>query len=416
MSKTNAFKKDLQYYKFCLYGFLKNLRFFEPFLVLFFLEKGLSYFQIGSLYAIREIITNILEIPTGIIADAMGRRRTMIASFAAYIISFLIFNFADQFYLLVAAMIFFSFGDAFRTGTHKAMIFEYLKLKGWQDQKVHYYGHTRSYSQMGSALSSLIAAGIVFYTGSFRVIFIYSTIPYILDLLLMISYPKTLEGKRKAFETEKVSASIKRVLKDFITSFKDVILLRSLANISFYTGYYKAAKDYLQPLLNTFALSLPILLTLKDKQRSSLVIGIVYFLIYLSTSVMSRFSGRLADRYQNLCLLLNLSMVAGYCSGAISGVFMLVGLPAVSILSYVMIYILQNLRKPMGIAFIADMLKHDILATALSAESQLSAVTSALIALGLGFFADKFGVGWALIILPGLMLLTSFSYFVKKRC
>jgi MFS family permease len=416
MSKTNAFKKDLQYYKFSLYGFLKNLRFFEPFLVLFFLEKGMSYFQIGSLYAIRELVTNILEIPTGIIADVMGRRRTMISSFAAYIISFLIFNFAADYYILVAAMIFFSFGDAFRTGTHKAMIFEYLKLKGWQDQKVHYYGHTRSYSQMGSALSSLLAAGIVFYTGSFRVIFIYSTIPYILDLLLMISYPKVLDGTSKSLEKEKVSAAVKRVLKDFLTSFKDIILLKSIANLSFYTGFYKAAKDYLQPLLNTFALSLPILLTLEDKQRSSLVIGIVYFLIYVSTSMVSRFSGKFADRYKNLCLLLNLTMVAGYCTGVLSGVFMLVGLPAVSILSYVMIYILQNLRKPMGVAFIADMTKHEILATALSAESQLSAVTSAVIALGLGFFADKFGVGWALVILPGFMLLTSFSYFVKNRC
>ena len=85
------FNKDLQYYKFCIYGFLKNLRFFEPFLILFFLEKGLSFFQIGTLYAIREITINILEIPTGIVADSLGRRRTMIFSFIAYIISFIIF-------------------------------------------------------------------------------------------------------------------------------------------------------------------------------------------------------------------------------------------------------------------------------------------------------------------------------------
>ena len=39
------FRKDLQYYKFCLYGFLKNLRFFEAFLILFFLEGGLSFFE-----------------------------------------------------------------------------------------------------------------------------------------------------------------------------------------------------------------------------------------------------------------------------------------------------------------------------------------------------------------------------------
>lgn len=43
-----GFTKDLQFYKFSLYGFLKNLRFFEPFLYLFFLEQGLNFLQIGK--------------------------------------------------------------------------------------------------------------------------------------------------------------------------------------------------------------------------------------------------------------------------------------------------------------------------------------------------------------------------------
>ena len=70
-----GFKKDLQFYKFSLYGFLKNLRFFEPFLYLFFLEKGLNFLQIGTLITIREITRNVLEIPAGVLADSFGRRR-----------------------------------------------------------------------------------------------------------------------------------------------------------------------------------------------------------------------------------------------------------------------------------------------------------------------------------------------------
>ncbi len=55
----NTFIKDRQYYKFCFYGFLKNLRFFEAFLLLFFLESGLTFLQIGWLYAVREISRNL---------------------------------------------------------------------------------------------------------------------------------------------------------------------------------------------------------------------------------------------------------------------------------------------------------------------------------------------------------------------
>jgi len=97
---SKKFHRDLQYYKFCTYGFLKNLRFFEPFLILFFVEKGLTYFQIGTLYAVREVSTNILEVPTGIIADSFGRRRTMIYSFISYIFSFLIFFIPGNIYCL----------------------------------------------------------------------------------------------------------------------------------------------------------------------------------------------------------------------------------------------------------------------------------------------------------------------------
>jgi len=131
--------KNLQYYKFCLYGFLKNLRFFDAFLILFFLERGLSFIEIGLLYSIREITLAITEIPSGVIADMFGRRKTLIISFVLYILSFVIFYFSGQFLVFAFAMLVFAFGDAFRTGVHKAMIYQYLKLNNWDDQKVEYY-------------------------------------------------------------------------------------------------------------------------------------------------------------------------------------------------------------------------------------------------------------------------------------
>jgi len=74
------FPRDRMYYKFRLYGFLKNLRFFDPFLILFFREAGLSFLAIGTLFSIREIATNLLEVPTGVIADSFGRRKAMLAT------------------------------------------------------------------------------------------------------------------------------------------------------------------------------------------------------------------------------------------------------------------------------------------------------------------------------------------------
>ncbi|MFH2115343.1 MAG: MFS transporter, partial [Spirochaetota bacterium] len=386
------FERDLQYYKFCAYGFLKDLRFFEPFLLLLFLDKGLSYLQVGSLYALREVMINIVEIPSGIMADAMGRRRTMIMSFMAYIVSFGLFYFSDSYLTLLGAMAVFAFGDAFRTGTHKAMIFDYLKLKGWADQKTHYYGHTRSWSQRGAALSALIAAGLVFVNGSYAPVFLFTIIPYVLDLLLMISYPAVLDGPRHA-QRGALKDEFIHVMKSFISSFRNPAALRAIANQSLYTGYYKASKDYLQPMLKAFALGLPLFLDYADKERSALVIGVVYFFLYLATSYAAQSSGRFADHFSSLARPLNGTLFTGIGLGFLSGVAYALGLPALSILLYIGIYLLENLRKPMGIAYVSERMNQDALATALSAESQAETVFAAVIALALGFASDLWGPG-----------------------
>ena len=111
---TAHFQKDTQYFKFCSYGFLKNLRFFDPFLFLFFLDKGLSFFEIGLLVSFREVMVYVMEIPAGIIADVLGRRKVMIFAFISYIISFSVFFFANAFWLFMLSFIFYGFGDAFR--------------------------------------------------------------------------------------------------------------------------------------------------------------------------------------------------------------------------------------------------------------------------------------------------------------
>ena len=133
--------------------------------MLFLLEKGLSYTEIGILYASREITINICELPSGIIADTYGRKTALAGALLLYIISFVVFYFSNIFWLFWIAFIFFGIGDAFRTGTHKGLIMSYLALNKWSEYKISYYGHTRSWSQRGAAVSSIMAGLIVFYSG-----------------------------------------------------------------------------------------------------------------------------------------------------------------------------------------------------------------------------------------------------------
>lgn len=400
----SRFKKDLQYYKFCAYGFLKNLRFFEPFLILFFLEKDISFIQIGVLYTIRELTRNVFEVPAGVAADVMGRRRTMISSFALYIVSFLLYSSSRSMLVLSAATIVFGLGEAFRTGTHKAMIFDYLQKHGWSDQKVHYYGNTRSWSQTGSAISALLAAALVFYSGNYLHIFLYSSVPYILGLLLMMSYPSWLDGKATSLKSLDIRRTTRETLQGIWHSVRNPDILKGILNVSSHGGYYRAVKDYLQPVIQSLALTLPFFMTLDTQRKSALLIGVIYFIIYLLSAATARHSGSFTGRFSGLATPLNITLAAGFTAGILSGLFYTADLMLLSVVFFVMIYLVENLRLPAGISWFTEKIDQEILASALSVESQGKSLFTAVIALGMGLLADRFGPGTALLALSLLMM------------
>lgn len=399
-----GYSKDKQYRKFCAYGFLKNQRFYESFIILYFLKQGISYTQIGILYSIREILLNLLEIPAGFLSDSLGRKKTMITSFVMYIICFSIFSMGQGYGLYIIAFIFYALGDAFRTGTHKAMIYDYLRINGWSKWKVDYYGHTRSWSQKGSAFSALIAGAVIFFTGNYRWVFIISLIPALLDLLLIASYPKELDGVTGSFRWKALKVSFKQTYGDFISTFKKPAVLRAISNTSIYSGYYKALKDFLQPVLLALATTLPFLTAQSEEKRTAIIVGITYTLIYLITSRASKKSAQFSALFSSTGRALNITLITGIVTGIISGTLLYLGYPLGSVLFYILIYIIENIRKPIGMGYTTDYVKHEILATALSAESQLKTIWATIIIFFTGFLADKFTLGISLIIISSSLL------------
>ncbi|MGC9349319.1 MAG: MFS transporter [Anaerolineae bacterium] len=399
MSRNGDFKGDKLLFRFSLYGFLKNLRFFEPFLILFFRDAGLSFFQIGVLYAVRDIATNLMEIPAGVVADAAGRRRSMVFSFSAYIVSFVLFYTLPGFASYAAAMFVFAIGEAFRSGTHKALILEHLRLNEMEHLKVPYYGRTRSASQLGSALNSLIAAGLVFYTGNYRYVFLASIVPYVLDLVNLATYPARLDGELAELRLSALPDQLKATARTFFGIFKNLAAVRAILNSSGFDAFFKATKDYLQPILETFALSLPLFLAFESEQRSSLVIGVVYFFIFLMSSYASRTAGDIGDRFRDVAQAINVTFLIGAGFLLIAGLASWQDFRVLSILVFLGLYLLHNIRKPLNVAFISDQISNEVMASGLSVESQLVTLLMALISPILGALADLLGVGGALAVL-----------------
>ncbi|MBN1342144.1 MAG: MFS transporter [Phycisphaerae bacterium] len=373
--------------RFCLYGFLKNQQYYDPFLILAFREKGLSFFMIGLLIAFREILVNAMEIPSGAVADLYGRRRCMILSMSAYVVSFGIFGYATSVPQLFLAMAMFSVGEAFRTGTHKAMILDWLAREGRLDEKTRFYGTTRAWAKMGSALAVLISAAMVFTTGQYSIIFYVTMIPYVFGIINFLGYPAYMDGDRSA------GVSMARLFRHLWLALKQSVVDRKLrqllAETVCYDGVYAATKDYLQPILKQAAIALPIFVAYETDQRAAILVGAVYFVLHLLSSAASLKAHRVVDRFAGEERGARFLWIVNVTLFALLAVDLWFGWHALVIAGFVALATVQNLWRPIQISRISARSEADSTATILSIESQLKSAFVAVIAPLLGLLVDQ---------------------------
>lgn len=395
-------------FRFSLYGFLKNQRYYDPFLILAFLEKGLSFFQIGLLIGFREVCINLFEIPSGAVADMYGRRYSMMLSMTAYIASFSIFGLSESLPLLFLAMFFFAIGDAFRTGTHKAMIFEWLRSQNRTNEKTKVYGYTRSWSKTGSALSVIIAAALVFYSERYSHIFWFSIPPYVLNIVNFLGYPKYLDGSpSKNFSLRNTAVTLWNTLKE---SAQNVVLRRLFIETMGFEGTYKVTKDYLQPILKRAAISLPVLIWLSADKRSAILVGVVYFITYLFSMAASRNSYRFSERMGGLHETTTASWKIALVIFLVLIPATLLKLNALAILLFVTLEILHNFWRPVQVTRLDTYSDTSKGATILSIDSQAKSIFTMITAPLLGFAIDYRGfwvIGALGAIIASAALITS---------
>jgi MFS family permease len=389
ISDHRDIKKDIQIWKFCAYGFFKDLKFFEPFLIIFLMQSGLNLFQIGILYSIRESMSFIFEIPSGIFADNYGKKRELLWCFSFYIISFILFFLGSDFFVFAIAMVFFGMGEAFRSGTHKAMILSYLEQKNWFMHKNFVYGRTRSYSMLGAALSSVISVVFLFKIDAIRGLFLISVLPYIMDMILIMTYPDSLDERAHAKFSFKEflslsSAQIKKVAKNSA-------VLRTIFSSSIFDAVFGSIKDYIQPIMAVLATAIAFgsFVELDEKKSLKISLAAIYMVIYLISAYASKNVYRLnAKRSSSLLMTITMNIFGFiFLFIAFSVEMEFTYLVAVA---FLFLFVLKNLRRPIFIDAIGDMMDKNERATVLSVENQATAVFTIVFAPLFGYIADNF--------------------------
>jgi len=170
----------------------------------------------------------------------------------------------------------------------------------------------------------------------------------------------------------------------------------------------------LEIIIQYFALSLPLGLAITGKQKTALFVGLIFFVLYLFTSMASRHSGKVKNIFGTNEKTLNLLLISGILLGIVSGIFFHYGLYVLSLISFGLIYINENFRKPVGVSYISEKFNSETLATTLSVESLTNTLIGSFSALLVGALADYFDIGIALIIVSCLFLILSNIIMIRK--
>lgn len=375
-------------FRFSLYGFLKNQQYYEPFLILALREKGLGFGAIGVLIGFRELCANLLQVPTGAISDVLGRRRSMVASFLFYLGSFLILGWARQPGWLYLGMLLFGVGEAFRGGTHKAMIFDWLARQGRSDEKTRVYGLTRSWSKMGSMVSVIIGACLIFWIERYEWAFFISALPCLFNTLNLATYPAYLDGETSQQGKSSLRAVCRVMWAGMRVCWDQRPLRELLTQNMIFEGTHKVMKDYLQPVLEAMALSLPFLLACSTHQRTAVLIGTVYACLYLVSSLASRHAERVAawagspERGVAWVWRMNALIFIAMTLGMVRGSAM------VAIVALVCLTMVENLWHPVLVSSVANRTNDETMSTVLSVESQTKSLFAVVLAPLVGFAVE----------------------------
>ena len=100
---------------------------------LFLTQKGLSLLEINLLNCCFMFSSFLLEIPTGAIADFLGRKRSVIIGLWFYSISFLIYFLSDNFWQFLLAEIIGAFAVSCISGALEALVVDSLNYHGYKD-------------------------------------------------------------------------------------------------------------------------------------------------------------------------------------------------------------------------------------------------------------------------------------------
>lgn len=366
-----------------------------PYIILLLQARGLSLSAIGALWACHSAIALLCEVPSGALADAYGRRRSLVAGGALMTVSLVLYALAEGVAAFVPAVVALAAGRALISGSLEAWYVDALRA-------VDPEASLRPGLSRGAVADSLgIAAGALAggflplaFTGLDRSgegVIVYTPVTlaaaalaagYLVAVLVLVDEAPRVQ--RDAAAT--VRARVGAIMREAAAAARSSRVIRTVFVVAGAVGVVMSTVELLwQPRLGAL---------LGDAADHSVLFGVLVAGSMAAAAAGSALSPRFAD---------GVGARVGYAAGiaglaAAAAGLAAAGSPAVFVLVYLVFFGVIGLSEPVHFEYLHEATEDAVRATVMSAEGFASQAGGIPGNLGLSLLAAAAGIPWAWIV------------------
>ncbi len=218
---------------YCLY-LIKLSKWFMlimPIVALYYSANGLAASDIYLLQAIYSLSVAVLEIPSGYMADIIGRKKSLIAGSILGTLGFLVYSLSSDFNGFLLAEMILGLGGSFISGSDSAMLYDSLAGMRKQQMYLKLEGRITSLGNFAETIAA-VCGGLLAAALSYRSVYVAQTV------VAAMAIPAALLLVEPAREKVKSTPGIRHILSvchdSLLVNFKlsSTLLLSSLIGTS----------------------------------------------------------------------------------------------------------------------------------------------------------------------------------------
>ena len=141
----------------CVYmsNFFSGLRITDAVWVALLAARGFSLWEIGLAESVFHVVSLLCEVPSGMAADLLGRKKALVFGGALAVTYNLLMAFAPNLFAICFAMALNALYNTMFSGTFTALIYDSLKLESCEDEYIQVSANGSQLSMLANAVGSL---------------------------------------------------------------------------------------------------------------------------------------------------------------------------------------------------------------------------------------------------------------------